>query len=350
LNLTFAFRVDASIKIGTGHVMRCLTLATALRDDGNQVYFICCNHDGNLIDYIESHDFETFMIVNSITDSWLGNSYHTDAELTIDSIRHITLDWLIADHYEIDVKWEKILRPYCDKLMVIDDLANRNHDCDILLDQNIVDNWMNRYQNIVPKQCICLLGLKYTMLQPLYEKSHKKVLYREGNIHRILVFFGGSDTDNLTGMALSALLSLDCSKIRIDIVLPINGTSNASIYEQVDGYENIHLHEKLPTLACLLEKADLAIGSGGTTNWERLCLGLPTLVITVAHNQIAIARKLHQEGLISWLGHVGDVVVSDIEDFLNPLIQFGLQREWSQRCYNSVDGLGVYRVCSVLNG
>ncbi len=186
------------------------------------------------------------------------------------------------------------MRPHCRKIMVIDDLADRHHDCDLLLDQNLVANMVHRYDDKLPAHCGKMLGPKYALLQPLYSELYARTPPREGSVQRVLVYFGGADAGNLTGLAITAFLSLKRNDVALDVVLNTNGTHSETIRRQTHGQQNITLHSSLPTLAPLMVKADLSIGGGGATSWERCCLGLPTLVITLAENQKPIAAKLDQ--------------------------------------------------------
>jgi UDP-2,4-diacetamido-2,4,6-trideoxy-beta-L-altropyranose hydrolase len=234
------------------------------------------------------------------------------------------------------------------RIMVIDDLADRPHDCDLVLDQNLVAEMHTRYAGRVPATCGMLVGPEYALVHPSYAETRGRTPPRGGAIRRILVYFGGADRDNVTGRSLSALLSLNRPDIEIDVVITPTGPHAALIARQVEGHPNIHLHGGLATLAPLMAKADLGLGAGGATNWERLCMGLPTLVVTLADNQRAVADGLDQRGLIQWLGHQDEVQESDIARALGALIQNGLEQEWPRRCSAAVDGRGTHRVCAAL--
>ena len=358
--MNVVFRTDASLTIGTGHVMRCLTLAGALRECGATVSFVCREHKGHLCGLIGEQGFSLNRLPAPSADyqsedtlahaDWLGARWQDDAESTRAIIDGLDArpDWLIVDHYAIDRRWESFLRAVVGRIMVIDDLADRAHDCDLLLDQNLVAKMHTRYVDKVPAECRLLLGLEYALLQPLYAELHNQAAPREGAIHRILIYFGGADSENLTGQTITAFLLLNRQDIEVDVVIGSNTPFAETIRQQVLGHRNIHLHNSLPTLAMLMINADLAVGAGGATSWERLCLGLPSLVVTLADNQRPIAEKLHQFGMIRWLGHRDTVDESKISLALGELIQQGLDREWSSCCLATVDGNGVNRVSAVL--
>jgi len=355
-------RTDASLAIGTGHVMRCLTLASALRKHGAAVSFICREHDGHLCHLIEKcgfsvsrlpapravpHDRYDFAQTVHLASSWQEDVEQTRAAIGDSGAEP---DWLVVDHYNVDQRWESALRTSVDRIMVLDDLADRMHDCDLLLDQNLVGQRSTRYVGRVPATCAVLLGVRYALLQPIYAELHNRVPARGGPVRRMLVFMGGADQENLTGRTLAAFLSLDRPDIDIDVVFPSGSPCAQAIREQAVGHANVNLHCDLPTLAPLMAKADLAVGAAGATSWERLCLGLPAVVVTLADHQRPIADEQQQQGLIRWLGHHDQVTKSTIRQALKELIQQGLDVEWSNRCRATVDGLGVQRVCEALTG
>ena len=356
------FRADASHIIGHGHVMRCLTLARALRECDVGVSFVCREHKGHLCELIEEEGFTVRRLpVPTATSkvgkaplhaAWLGVTWQEDARQTskgIESGGHKP-DWLVVDHYALDSRWESALRTSSVRIMVIDDLADRVHDCDLLLDQNLVAQMHSRYVNKVPAVCHMLLGPEYALLQPTYAELHDRLAPREGSIKRIFIYFGGADRDNLTGRSLSAFLSLNRMDIEVDVVIASSGPHAESIHRRVMGYGNIHLHSGLPTLASLMGKADLAIGAGGATSWERLCLGLPALVVTLADNQRPIAEELQKMGLIRWIGHKDKVTERMIKAALAESLTATFSHAWMNSLQKVVDGRGANRICGYLNG
>lgn len=206
------FRTDASLQIGTGHVMRCLTLADALRKQGAECQFVCRAHEGHLLDHIRFCNYEVHALPNSssyiasesdpVHASWLGVDWLTDAQQTCHFLGYKEFDWLILDHYALDHRWEATLRPYFKHIMVIDDCADRQHICDLLLDQNYGSS-AERYADLVPTDCTQLHGPKFALLKPIYAQLRAEQDIRSGLIERVLVYFGGgADPMDLTGMAL----------------------------------------------------------------------------------------------------------------------------------------------------
>ena len=355
--MKIVFRVDSSIQIGSGHVMRCLTLAEELRQSGETVEFVTCDHQGNINQQIKNRDFKVYLLSNQNEDQqqnlidyeqWLGATQEIDAEKTIQTVKDKKIDWLIIDHYALDHKWEEKLRPYAKKIMVIDDLANRKHECDLLLDQNIIKNKDARYNGLLPEKCTRLLGAKYALLQPEYSQLHNKVRYRKLPLKNILIFFGGVDKYNLTGLTLTALQDVITSFDNIDVVISKQSQNYDSVKCIIGNMANIHIYSDLPSLAPLMVKADLAIGAGGSTTWERFCLGLPSLVITVAENQRIINDYLSQLGLINLIGDVKEISTDKISKAISQVISHNNIEQWSVDCMDICTGEGANYVVKEL--
>ena len=356
--MNVVFRTDASSRIGSGHVMRCLTLGTALRERGASVSFACREHAGHLCGLIEERGFAVARLPGSSVNgrpegspvhaAWLGASWQEDAVQVRALAAGKRIDWLVVDHYALDERWERELRPYAARILVIDDLADRMHDCDVLLDQNLVPDMDVRYGGKLPKNCTALLGPEYALLQPMYAELHDRVSPREGPIRRICIFLGGADGQNVTGRALAAFLSLERPDIHVDVIVAAGSPHAESIRAQAAGHRNVHLHGTMPTLANLYAQADLAIGGAGATSWERLCVGLPALVVVLAENQRLIAQTLSERGLVRLLGHQNTVDASAIAQALADLVRQGLDADWSRRCLAVVDGAGVTRTWAAL--
>lgn len=324
--MNIVFRVDASVQMGTGHAIRCLTLADELRVRGARCHFITRKQPGDLATAIESRGYQVHRLPETVTSgradeapagpphaSWLKGGWEQDAKQCRAVIGNLMPYWLIVDHYGIDHRWEMALSQSCQNLMVIDDLADRKHHCNLLLDQN----WHGpttpkRYQKLIPKNTLQLLGPEYALLRPEYPILRKVIPPRDGNISRILVFMGGSDPGNETAKALRALYSPDLGHLVVDVVLGANHPDPEGITEQGKARPRINIHRNLPGLAGLMAKADLMIGAGGATTWERMCLGLPSIVISIANNQTPTNRALMEAGYINFLGESAAVSEQDI--------------------------------------
>ncbi|MEG6584984.1 UDP-2,4-diacetamido-2,4,6-trideoxy-beta-L-altropyranose hydrolase [Dendrosporobacter sp. 1207_IL3150] len=321
--MNVVFRTDASTAIGIGHIMRCITLATELRHSNIHSSFICSEMRGNLCGYLESQGFEVNRIAG--TDSELGWSetfINQDACQTNQILQlKEAVDWLIVDHYELDARWERKVQHYVRNIMVIDDLANRIHDCKILLDQNLYHNLETRYEGLVPTDCKMLLGPKYALLRQEFRDKRARLRIRDGKVSRILIFFGGSDPTNETEKALLAVMNMRLSNIVVDVVVGAANQNTNKVKDMCSGHKNIKLHFQVANMAELILQADLAIGAGGTSTWERCFLGLPTITIIVAPNQEEVTKAVDAVGAIWSLGSSHNVSVGDISLAIEKALQ-----------------------------
>ena len=324
-------RADASTRIGSGHVMRCLTLAEELRDAGAEVSFISRMHSGNLNKLIREKGFSCHELPGAPTveskeqyvqdprseyASWLGVSQQQDARETIEAVGATQADWLIVDHYGLDEEWERLLRPHAAKIMVIDDLADRRHDCDLLLDQNLFIDAEKRYDELVSPACTKLLGPKYALLRKEFREARKNLRERTGEVKRVLVFLGGADPDNITGFSIEALSAPEFLHLQVVVVIGLQNPNREKIERLVHARPRTDLHIQAANMAELMSGADLAIGAGGSTTWERLYLGLPSIVIPIANNQIIPTKDLYDFGIIMSLGEGRKFSVSSINEML----------------------------------
>lgn len=280
--MDIVIRVDASFKIGSGHVMRCLTLATEFRKRGHRVFFWMKELAEDMREFVYKQGFpvvSTFQVA----------------------------DICIVDHYDLDIIWEKKMRSYVKKIVVIDDLANRKHDADVLLDQNVVPNYEKRYDDLVPRQCLKLLGPKYLIMREEFIQERKKLHIRTGEVKRILVFMGGSDP---TGETFKVLQALDKVEIIAHVEIVV-GDSNPYKEEikaisLIKGYQ---FHCQVNYMATLMAKADFSIGAGGSTTWERCFVGLPSSATIVAENQKVATKTAASLGAVWNLGWHEEVTV-----------------------------------------
>ena len=349
-------RTDSSQKIGSGHVMRCLTLAEELRESGATVEFIVRDHQGNINQQIKNRDFKVNLLQRTTIKSqqdltgyvkWLGVKQDIDADEAIQIAKDKEIEWLIIDHYALDRNWETKLRPYTKKIMVIDDLANRQHDCDLLLDQNYINNKL-RYNDLLLPYTIKLLGPKYALLRKEFigNKNNRKQSY---TIKRVFVFFGGTDPNNLTRLALKVLTQPKLKYLLSDVVIGSSNPHQSELKKEVEKYSNIKLHIQIDNIAELMSKTDLALGAGGATTWERIALGLPSIVVTIADNQVAFTKDLDKDGYINWIGSSDQLNEQTLYDALLKAINNSNQlQEQSLKCKKLVNGQGAEIVSKLL--
>ena len=358
--MRIVFRTDASIRIGTGHVMRCLTLAQELRRNYHpvEIIFICRTHEGHLADLIKRKAFIVYLlqppnerfVPRSYPDhaAWLGASQDEDAEQTYHVIKsHINekIDWLVVDHYGIESGWHKKLRSLTQKIMVIDDLADRNLDCDLLLNQNFGAD-CRHYEKKINANCHTLMGTQYTLLRPEFAVLREKTLARRREItipERLLIALGGTDPDNVTGKILQAL-DLSVWK-RTDVILAVTAPHLKQVKDICENFTNISVHVSTDNMAELMSCTDLAFGAAGTSTWERCALGLPTLLVINAENQKMTARQLDKNKAIILLGPFNNINAKIIRTGMNNILN--CKKKYAalvSACSQICDGSGTFLV------
>lgn len=347
----FVFRVDSSNIIGTGHVIRCLTLAEKLREFGFGSVFVCRDQPGNISNLIKEKGFELELLPGFHSKKLLGygkpsvEDYLSDAEETLQVIkgRAGLSSWLIVDHYIFGQEWEIKVAEVANSLMVIDDLANRKHQCDILLDQNLAALSRGRYENLVPPYCRQLLGPKYALLQSHYGELRKAKTRIRKPVRKILVSLGGSDPDNLTSTV--ANLILGCfPEVQLDLVVGPAFAHGDSIKREFSKDHFVIIHKGLTTLAPLMNETDLMVGTGGTSSWERLALSVPSVTLVVADNQRENGEWLEKLKLAKVIDCIKKFDPTKFRDALNGILN-GTE---SLETMSEVDGNGAERVAKSL--
>ncbi len=342
-------RADASASIGSGHVMRCLALAEFLAARGADVVFVSRAPKGNLISETERRGHKVLRLPAG-DDAWTAEQDASDFVAALDRLAPLAggerADWVIVDHYGLGEVWERAVRPLASRVMAIDDLADRPHAVDVLLDQNLVGAFETRYDDLVGAGCLKLLGPRYALLAKNYAALRPQVRRPATIPANILVYFGGADT-RLTMMTAEALTRLPqpfCATIVVD-----DGNDQAQAVQslaKLDG--RIRPVRRLPDLASAMLSSDIFVGASGTTSWERLCLGLPAIVITLATNQVPLAQELARRGFINCLGDAGAATADLIAAALASAVSKPTDPRSAQAMMNMVDGAGAERVCDVL--
>lgn len=340
--------------------MRCLTLANALRARGAQAGFVCRDLDGHLMALLLKRGLDVRALPAPAPDTamagpgytgWLGVAERTDAIETVAALGPEQPDWLVVDHYGIADTWEQQVRPSVGRLLVIDDLANRRHDCDVLLDPNYWVDPDRRHAGMVPERCQVLTGAQYALLGPEYANARRIAPVRDGTVRRVLVYFGGSDPYDITGMALGVLSQSEFCHLDVDIVLGSNNAHRDAIHTQATGRLRTAVHEPRAHLADLMARADLALGAGGVATWERMCLGLPSLVVCIADNQRPTCETLSAEGFIQYVGDWRSVGPGDLARALRQMLaEPDRMMSLSARGTHLIDGLGASRTADIMEG
>lgn len=317
------FRCDASPEIGGGHVLRCLTLADALKEKG----YLCA------------------FASDPATAAYMPLIKQKGYALTQDGENNT--DLLIVDHYGLDAEYEKNHRPK-KRVIVIDDLANRKHDCDILIDQTLNRDPLD-YKNLVSENCRVLAGTEYALLRPQFSSARENSLKRRdalnGKVERIFVFTSSMDKDDIAGKIISALSGYG-RKLSIDIVLGGRALYLENVRNLTAASRHaLTVHTDIDDMAGMMAAADIAIGAGGTTSWERCCMGLPALVFEIADNQKTIISNLGKAGAVRDLGGIADIneetlcpALKDLDDNPQKVV------EMSKAARTICDGQGTHRV------
>lgn len=319
-SLTVIFRTDASLEIGTGHVMRCLTLALGLLEKGASVSFLCREHDGNLIDLIRSYGFVVHALpllpqghytekspFDPVHAAWLGCNWQVDVE-HCHAVLSDPVDWMIIDHYALDYRWENAMRDKCRQIMCIDDLADRVHECELLLDQNL-GRTEDDYVELVASGTKLLLGPKYALLRQEFADWREASLKArmQPQLRHLLVTMGGVDNDNVTEVILNTIdqaKPIDLERITVILGPHAPWLDNVSKLAS-EMSTSVTLLSNINNMAELMAQCDLAIGAGGTTTWERCSLGIPTVLISLAENQNYISKEV---------GKAGAAILCDVQD------------------------------------
>jgi len=305
---TAFFRFEASPGIGAGHAIRSCVLADALLEEGWICKIVTSKRS---VEFIEN--LKKYVRINT------EDFYELCPKA----------DLLVMDNYDLDEAYEKHFRNKIKKILVIDDLANRQHDCDILIDQTYGRN-PDDYKYLVPTHCKILAGSDYVLLRKEFIEMRPKALEKRRNtkkVQRILISMGGGDPKNYTLKALELLKEVGF-KGAIDIVLGFKSFNIEVVQEYIASLQNACTIHTNANMSQLIYDADLAIGAAGSSVWERCCLGLPSILFNLADNQNNISKALHHS--------------LSIKDFLgcDPKIY----RDFSQSLSAIVDGLGIKRI------
>jgi UDP-2,4-diacetamido-2,4,6-trideoxy-beta-L-altropyranose hydrolase len=348
------FRVDASVQIGGGHFMRCLTLAEAMRERGVDTSFVCRERAGNLVAQLVQRNMPVALLpATEMKDASDGENHAArlnmieakDAAQTIEAFDGSRPDWLIVDHYRLNMDWEMRMRPHVEKLMVIDDFAQRPHDCDVLLDQNYSAEGERRYAGLVIPTCKVLLGPRYALIRKEFKVMRELLRPRAHELKKIMVFFTAGDDQGETLKAMQGIELFGKAEC-VDVVVGRGNPGNVEIGKRCRelrwGY-----HCQVDYMPRLIAQADLVIGAGGSSNWERCALGVPALVAVLAENQAPIAQALGRAGVTYDLGWCRDLQPSNYANALSAMNRERLAA-MTEKSLALVDARGAERMAEVL--
>ncbi|PKA67773.1 UDP-2,4-diacetamido-2,4,6-trideoxy-beta-L-altropyranose hydrolase [Pseudomonas baetica] len=345
-------RADASPTIGSGHIARCLTLARVLRKQGSHVAFACRQLPGHRLDALRAEGFETFALPDLYPDedpqqaieSMLPWQADIDAlDLLLED--HAEFDWIIADHYGLDHHWQTAARRWAPRIAAVDDLATRHYSVDLLLNQNL-SGLSENYTPLLPEGCRTLLGPRYAMLR---EEFNCPAIEIKPQARRVLVNFGGFDAAMQTHHAMLALA--DFTELEVDFVAGADNPAWAQMQALAETRPNWHLYSFVSDFQQRMTEADLFIGAGGGTSWERAALGLPTICIAVSNNQQVNGEVMAAAGAHVFMGAREQISVEQLRDAIGFVAgnQY-LRRSLAERSRQLVDGRGALRVAAALAG
>lgn len=358
--MRIAFRADASLQIGTGHVMRCLTLADALRVRGAQSTFICRPHAGHLLDLIKQRGHKAIALspaddafiapADPFHAKWLGTDWASDAAQTSQALGAQVVDWLVVDHYALDRRWEQALRPLTRRIMAIDDLADRPHDCAMLLDQNL-GRQSQDYGGLLSRHTQTLIGPTYALLRPEFVQWREYSLQRRNKpqLKNLLITMGGVDQANATGQVLAALTHCELpTDLRITVVMGPTAPWLVQVQAQATAMSRpTEVLAGVNNMAQLMAESDLCIGAAGGSAWERCALGLPTLVLILAANQHSGAMALQTHGAALFAADPQQLI-EQMKELFTLEKQSSVLRKMSQTAAQLTHGDGASQVVDLL--
>ena len=308
-------RADATIAIGTGHIMRCAALGLRLKESGCTIHFACAALPTGLKEWLVVRGIHVHMISNPMPSD-VGN----DLRQSVNLARLIGfVDLLVVDHYGLGRDWEQGMRPFVRRILIIDDLADRDHECDMLLDQNLRRDASTRYRNRISPEARQFLGPRFALLRQEFDND-ALMRTRDGTVNHLLVFFGGTDPGNQSLKVIDALRLLANSDVQTKLVLGPAHCDRDSVHAKAVGLKGLTVLDTTDRMSLLMAEADLAIGTCGVAAWERCSVGLPSIVVVTADNQREDAELLHAMGAIENLGDVDDVSGYRFASVLNDLL------------------------------
>lgn len=345
-----AFRVDVATHIGTGHWQRCLTLARYLKSQGCSITFFYRKYGEGFEALYNDSSFDYRCIGSSKLNAspatefeWLGTDEQTDSEDFIAAIGENDYDVCIIDHYAIAQNWQRVVRQYITTIVVVDDLANRVHDCDLLIDQNYYYQYQSRYDSLVPSTCIKLLGPNYCLLRAEFYRLRMQPNQLSNN--QILINFGGVGNFTLLNKTIEAI-----NQVKKYQFLVITGNISAKQFEVLSAKatnSHVRVIKYTSDMASLMHTSAFAIGASGSTVWERFCLGLNAALVELTDNQAESLLYLSEQNLVDNLGKAENIQTKNLVDFLqNLVIDSPKMFDRKIKIQHLVDGLGVQRVAN----
>ncbi|MGJ7516016.1 UDP-2,4-diacetamido-2,4,6-trideoxy-beta-L-altropyranose hydrolase [Pseudomonas baetica] len=345
-------RADASYTIGSGHIARCMTLARVMRQQGSHVAFACRQLPGNRLDSLAAQGFDTIALPAHYSDEdpqqaiesmlpWAADIAALDLALK----HQPPFDWIIVDHYGLDHHWQTAARRWASRIAAVDDLATRRYNVDLLLNQNL-SGTPQAYAGLLPQGCQTLLGPRFALLR---EEFCGPAIEIKPRAKRVLVNFGGFDAAMQTHQAMLALRDFD--ELEVDFVAGADNPAWTQMQALAVGRAHWRLHSFVGDFHRLMAQADLFVGAGGGTSWERAAMGLPTISIAVSNNQQANGEAMAVSGAHVFMGAREALSVEQLRQAIGFVASNqGLRQSLAERSRSLVDGRGAQRVAAALAG
>ncbi len=347
------FRVDWGNHIGFGHVRRCAVLADKFGRYGCQTYFAMRGHLGSSSWHPPK---PTFSLGEGVLEEtvgglpyhqWLGVSQERDFQDLMECFSGTGVpDLIVIDHYGIDWEYEDRLQKLGVKVMVIDDFLHRRHACDFLLCQSILND-ASSFSSRVTGDCTFFLGLDYILIRPEIRAIKERASVRSGSVNRILLNLGSADWKDYFRI-LNVLSDDFFSHLYVTAVIG-DKCLEMPEFSKFARFNHLELLGTTSKLEELMVRSDLAIGAAGVNLWERCILGLPSIIVSVADNQVDSAIAAHDLGLAHYLGIAGEITLEDWNCCLRTLLSD--ERKWhsmSRKNFGFLDGRGSERICAAI--
>ena len=332
------FLADCGPQTGGGHVMRCLSLARALLDRGAVCAMAATPATGRVLDAFAGEGLERLDVAD------------LPPEALVEAVRAASEAWsanlAVVDHYRLEARHEQRLGA---PVAVIDDLADRPHDCRLLVDPGF-GRGAEDYTVLAPCGAAILTGPRYALLTPTYAEVRAALAIRRlaAPPGRLLVSLGLMDLAGVTGRVMGLLAPL-LGDIEVDVVVGSQAPSLPALAALAAGGRRVRLHVDSREMPALIGGADIGVGAGGSSTWERAVLGLPSISLILADNQAAVAQKLDQLGAcIAVDGREGGLGAGLSEAFASLLADGALRQRLSETSAALCDGKGAARVAEAI--
>jgi UDP-2,4-diacetamido-2,4,6-trideoxy-beta-L-altropyranose hydrolase len=342
--MNLLFRTDASLTMGTGHVMRCIALAQAAQDAGGRVVFAMAESTAGVQTRLAG-ELQEVLFLSSAASCAAGSD--DDAQQTIALARERAVDWIVVDGYQFTALYQRALKAAGFRVLFIDDYGHASHYwADLVLNQNAYAR--EKLYAVRESYVRLLLGTDYCLLRREFVSWRGRQRHVAPVGTKILVTMGGSDPGNFTATAIAALCGMDNIEATV-----VAGGSNPHLERlqrlTAQRGDRFRLVNSVANMPELIAWADLAVASAGTTCWEMCLLGLPMILVDLAENQKPIARALSDLGAATYLGSAGAVSEEEVTAQVVGLLASKSGRaQLSERCSKLVDGRGAERVLGEL--